>query len=35
MPHFDSEILDFHGSEYFAVLDFASAYWQLPLHRDS
>ena len=35
MPHLDSEILDFKGSVCFAVLDFVSAYWQLPLHPDS
>lgn len=35
MPHLDSEVLDFEGSGAFAVLDFVSAYWQLPVHRDS
>ena len=35
MPHLDSEILDFKGSVCFAVLDFVSAYWRLPLHPDS
>ena len=35
MPHLDSEILDFQGSACFAVLDFVSAYRQLPLHPDS
>ena len=35
MPHLDSEIYDFAGSECFAVLDFVSGYWQLPVHPDS
>ena len=35
MPHIDSEIYDFAGSTVFAVLDFVSGYWQLPVDRDS
>jgi len=35
MPHLDSEVLDFSGSNYFASLHFFSGYWQLPLHPDS
>ena len=35
MPHLDSEIYDFAGSECFAVLDFVSGYWQLPVDPDS
>ena len=35
MPHLESEILDFAGSSCFGILDFVSAYWQLPLHRVS
>ena len=35
MPHLDSEILELKGSVCFAVLDFVSAYLQLPLHPDS
>ena len=35
MPHLDSEVLDFRGSAFFAILDFVSAYWQLPLHPES
>ena len=35
MPHLDSEISDFAGSTCFAILDFVSGYWQLPLHPDS
>lgn len=35
MPHVDSEVLDFANSTCFAVVDFASGYWQLPLHPDS
>lgn len=35
MPQLDSEVIDFAGSTCFASLDFVSAYWQLPLHRDS
>ena len=35
MPHLDSEVLEFKGSMFFAVLDFFSAYWQLQLHPDS
>ena len=34
MPHLDSKILDFKGSVCFAVLDFASAYWQVSLHAE-
>ena len=32
MPHVDSEVYDFSGSTCFAVIDFPSGYWQLPLH---
>ena len=35
MPHLDSEVLEFRGSQVFAVLDFVSAYWQLLLHPGS
>lgn len=35
MPHIDSEVQDFADSECFAVLDFCSGYWQLPVHPDS
>ena len=35
MPHPDSEVLEFRGSQVFAVLYFVSAYWQLPLHPGS
>ena len=31
MPHLDSEMQDFAGSKFFAILDFVSAYLQLPL----
>ena len=35
MPHLDSEVMDFAGSNNFASLDFVSAYWQMPLDPDS
>ena len=35
MPHLDSEMQDFSGAVFFAVIDFVSGYWQLPLHGDS
>lgn len=35
MPNIESEIQDFRGSKFFAVLDFCSGYWQMPLHPDS
>ena len=35
MPHLESEMIDFAGSNCFASLDFVSAYWQLALHPDS
>ena len=35
MPHLDSGVPEFRGSQVFAVLDFVSAYWQLPLHPGS
>ena len=35
MPHIDSELQDFAGSTSYAVLDFVSGFWQLPLHPDS
>ena len=34
MPHVESEVLDFAGSKFFAVVDFVSGYWHLPLHPD-
>ena len=35
MPHIDSEVYDFAGSKVFAVLDFVSGYWQLPVDPES
>ena len=35
MPNLDSEVLDLKGSVCLAVLEFVSAYWQLPLHPES
>ena len=35
MPHVDAEASDFAGSVSYAVIDFCSGYWQLPLHPDS
>ena len=35
MPNLDAEMVDFAKSTCFAVLDFVSGYWQLPLHPDS
>lgn len=35
MPHLDSEMQDFKGASCFAVLDFVSGYWQLPLDPES
>ena len=35
MPHLESELLDFAGSECFASLDFCHGYWQLPLAPES
>lgn len=32
LPHMESEICDFAGSICFAMLDFVSDYWHLPLH---
>ena len=34
MPHLESEMIDFAGSNCFASLDFVSAYWKLALHPD-
>ena len=34
MPHLESEMIDFGGSNCFASLDFVSAYWKLALHPD-
>ena len=35
MPHIDSELCDMAGSFYFAIIDFVSRYWQLPLAEES
>ncbi len=35
MPHLYSKIYDFAGSTCFAVLEFVSGYWQLPVDQDS
>ena len=35
MPHLLSETSDFAGSTAFAVIDFASGYWQLPVEEAS
>ena len=35
MTHLFLEVLDFTGSVFFSILDFVSAYWQLPLHPNS
>lgn len=35
MPHIDSEVYDFSGSDCFATVDFVSGYWQLPLDKES
>ena len=35
MPNLDSEVYDFAGSKFFAVLDFCSGYWQLPVDPES
>lgn len=35
MPHIESELSDLSGSEAFAVIDFVSGYWQLPLSKES
>jgi len=35
MPNVEAEASDFQGSTCFAVLDFVSGYWQLPLDKDS
>lgn len=35
MPHIDSELADLAGSKHFALIDFPSGYWQLPLDEDS
>ena len=35
MPNIDSELQDFEGSEFFAVIHFLSGYWQLPVDPDS
>ena len=31
----DAEMQDFFKSSCFAILDFASGYWRLPVHQDS
>ena len=35
MPNLDSEVYDFAGSKFFAVLDFCSGYWKLPVDPES
>lgn len=35
MPYIDSELHAFAGCSAYAVLDFVSGFWQLPLHPDS
>ena len=35
MPDIDSEMADLAGSKFFAVIDFVSGYWQLPLDKKS
>lgn len=35
MPHIDSEVQDFASGKGFAVVDFCSGYWQLPVHTGS
>lgn len=35
MPHLDSEVYDFADSDFFAVLDFVSGYWQCPVDKES
>jgi hypothetical protein len=35
MPHLESELADLASSTYFATIDFASGYWQLPLSETS
>lgn len=35
MPHIDAVINDVQGAVFFAIVDFCSSYWQLPLHKDS
>lgn len=35
MPHIDAVINDVKGAVVFAIVDFCSSYWQLPLHKDS
>ena len=32
LPHIDSEVADFKGKRFYALIDFISSYWQLPLH---
>jgi Reverse transcriptase (RNA-dependent DNA polymerase) len=35
IPNLQDELLDLHGSEVFAMLDFCQSCWQIPLHKDS
>lgn len=35
MPYIDAVLQDVRGSKAFAVIDFTSGYWQLPMHPDS
>jgi hypothetical protein len=35
MPNLQDKLLELHGSEVFATLDFCQGYWQIPLHKDS
>lgn len=35
MPHIDSELTDLAGSKVFAVVDFVTGYWQIPLQKES
>lgn len=32
MPHIDAALQDMRGAQAFAAIDFASGYWQLPMH---
>ncbi len=35
MPHIESKLADVSGSRQFAMLDFCSCYWKMPLHPES
>ena len=35
MPHIDAELVDVLGTKAFALIDFVSGFWQLPLERQS